>query len=233
MPQQPPSTTLASIPFATRVATMNCAAIPNDVPIGVSIMAPATAAHPYRLPNHINPNFFQVICPVGIRPARPVNNSKLNIKIVSSPSEKNKAPPIPPICKLIIQPNEIIIPANIEYILSSFPDILYYYYNTKFQKNQLKGEIIQMKIFKKVAFVCLTLIIFAVCLTGCNENLGFGNYSFTHIHYSDGIEGHCAKVNSWHDNEVGCEVHTPNGTIYVSEGTYQLFEKTETCPYCK
>lgn len=71
------------------------------------------------------------------------------------------------------------------------------------------------------------------CLTGCgNENWGFGSYTFTHCHYNDGVEGHCVKVDSWHDNELGCEIHTPNGGIYLSEGTYQLFESEKTCAYC-
>lgn len=86
---------------------------------------------------------------------------------------------------------------------------------------------------KRMLIVVALIAIMLVALTGCgNENWGFGSYSFTHIHYSDGVQGQCAKVDSWHDNELGCEVHTPNGTIYVSEGTYQLFEKAETCPYC-
>lgn len=86
---------------------------------------------------------------------------------------------------------------------------------------------------KKIILLVSMLAVLVICLCGCgNENWGFGNYSFTHIHYSDGVEGQCATVDSWHDNELGCEVHTPNGTIYVSEGTYQLFEKAKTCPYC-
>lgn len=72
-----------------------------------------------------------------------------------------------------------------------------------------------------------------LCLCGCNENVGFGNYRFTHAHFSDGFSSHCVEVNSWHDDEVGCEIHTPKGSMFLSEGTYQLFESKETCPYCK
>ena len=78
-------------------------------------------------------------------------------------------------------------------------------------------------------FCCL-----CACLTGCgNENWGFGNYTYSHVHYTDGVEGHCATVDSWHDNEIGCEVHTPEGSMYLCEGSYVLFEKAETCPYCE
>ena len=85
---------------------------------------------------------------------------------------------------------------------------------------------------KKMIAVLLALMML-VALTACgNTNLGFGNYTFTHLHYSDGVEGQCATVESWHDNELGCEVHTPDGTIYVSEGTYFLFENEDMCPYC-
>ena len=83
--------------------------------------------------------------------------------------------------------------------------------------------------------ICLIMAVaIMLCFCACgNENWGIGNYTFTHVHYSDGVTGHCAKVNSWHDNELGCEVHTPTGGIYLSEGTYQLFESEAVCPYCK
>ena len=83
---------------------------------------------------------------------------------------------------------------------------------------------------KMLIFVLCAVLLLA--LTGCNENWGIGNYTFTHCHYSDGVEGQCVTVNSWHDNEVGCEIHTPDGSIYLSEGTYQLYESNKTCPYC-
>lgn len=119
MPQQPPSIVLARGPFANRIAVIACAAVPSVAPRGVSDNAAATIMHPYRFPNHINPIRFQVIRLVASKLARPVNKSKLSIRIVISPIGKNRAPPIPPTCKLIIQPNEIIIPASIEYILST------------------------------------------------------------------------------------------------------------------
>ena len=82
-----------------------------------------------------------------------------------------------------------------------------------------------------IALAVILAIIFSLASCG-NENWGFGNYTFTHARISLGGEGHCVTVNSWHDNELGCEIHTSDGTIYLSEGTYQLFEKTKTCPYC-
>ena len=82
--------------------------------------------------------------------------------------------------------------------------------------------------------IIITSLICALCasMTGCNENLGFGSYTFRHARISDGTIGQCVTVNSWHDNDLGCEIHTPNGTIYCSEGTYQLFENQTCCPYC-
>lgn len=86
-------------------------------------------------------------------------------------------------------------------------------------------------------FICMFL---AACLFVCmfcacgNENWGFGNYTFGHIHFGDGANAHCANVNSWHDNEMGIEVHTEEyGSMYLSEGTYVLFEEASTCPFCK
>ena len=87
---------------------------------------------------------------------------------------------------------------------------------------------------KKILIATLVVVMrCSIFLTGCgNENWGIGNYTFTHAHISTGDAGYCVTVNSWHDNELGCEIHTPKGGIYLSEGTYQLFEKAETCPYC-
>ena len=86
---------------------------------------------------------------------------------------------------------------------------------------------------KKIFAIVLALVM-VLSLTACgNENWGFGNYNFTHVHISDHAEGHCATVNSWHDNERGVELHTKEfGNIYLSEGTYILFEYGKDCPFC-
>ena len=82
------------------------------------------------------------------------------------------------------------------------------------------------------AIVCAVVMCLSLCACG-NENWGIGNYLFTHVHVSDNIEGYCAEVNSWHDNERGIELHTKEfGNIYCSEGTYFLFESQEGCPFC-
>lgn len=87
---------------------------------------------------------------------------------------------------------------------------------------------------KRVIAIALFCIMMALCLVGCgNENWGFGNYTYTHVHISNGVEGHCATVNSWHDNERGIELHTDEfGNIYCSEGTYFIFENKNDCPFC-
>ena len=87
---------------------------------------------------------------------------------------------------------------------------------------------------KKICAILLVLVMI-LGLTACgNENWGFGNYTFRHVHISDGVSGHCAEVNSWHDNERGIELHTEEfGSIYCSEGTYFLFEDQSGCPFCE
>ena len=86
---------------------------------------------------------------------------------------------------------------------------------------------------KKALSLLLALVL---CLSLCacgNENWGIGNYTFTHVHIGDGVEGYCAEVSSWHDNSVGVELHTKEfGSIYCSEGTYFLFESNTNCPFC-
>lgn len=84
--------------------------------------------------------------------------------------------------------------------------------------------------------ICILLVILMLmCLTACgNENWGFGNYNWTHVHFSDAVEGHCATITSWHDNETGIELHTTEcGSLFLSEGSYMLFESASQCPYCK
>ena len=86
---------------------------------------------------------------------------------------------------------------------------------------------------KKIVALILALA-FALSLAACgNENWGFGNYNWKHIHFSDAIEGHCATIVSWHDNETGIEVHTLEcDSMFLSEGSYILFESEARCPFC-
>lgn len=86
---------------------------------------------------------------------------------------------------------------------------------------------------KKVICVILVAILLCVSLCACNMNVGIGNYSFKHVHFAVGNEGHCADVISWCDNELGCEVKTEqHGSLYLSEGSYIMVESADTCPYC-
>ncbi len=85
---------------------------------------------------------------------------------------------------------------------------------------------------KIIAILLVIFMIVPLCACG-NENWGFGNYTFTHVHIGDGSIGYCADVISWHDNDLGCELHTKEfGSIYCSEGTYFLFENKNDCPFC-
>ena len=87
---------------------------------------------------------------------------------------------------------------------------------------------------KRVALIFL-IILLTISLCACgNENWGIGNYTYTHVHIGDGTKSHCAEVTSWHDNELGIELHTKEfGSIYCSEGTYFLFEDGTKCPFCR
>ena len=85
---------------------------------------------------------------------------------------------------------------------------------------------------KIVCILLVCLMVLGLCACG-NENWGFGNYNFTHVHVSDGVDGYCATIKSWHDNERGIELHTEEfGNVYLSEGTYALFEYRQNCPFC-
>lgn len=86
---------------------------------------------------------------------------------------------------------------------------------------------------KKIVALMLVLVI-AIGLCACgNENWGFGNYNWKHVHFSDATEGHCATISSWHDNSAGIEIHTVEcGSMFLSEGSYILFESEADCPFC-
>ncbi len=88
---------------------------------------------------------------------------------------------------------------------------------------------------KRIFVLLITLILAVVCFSGCSNKaiLDPGNFSFKHVHISDHIEGHCLEIDKWWDNESGIEVRTTSGDgVFLSEGTYQLFETKTTCPYC-
>lgn len=85
---------------------------------------------------------------------------------------------------------------------------------------------------KRVIAIVLIALMFCMILSGCNESLGFGNYSWKHIHFSDAVGGHCATITKWYDCSTGIEVHTEEyGAMFLSEGSYIMFE-TSNCPYC-
>lgn len=86
----------------------------------------------------------------------------------------------------------------------------------------------------KKIFCLVMVILMIIMLSACgNENWGIGNYTFRHVHIGDGVIGYCANVESWHDNDLGIELHTTEfGDIYCSEGTYFLFESGDNCPFC-
>lgn len=86
----------------------------------------------------------------------------------------------------------------------------------------------------KKLIALLFALVFCLSLVACgNENWGIGNYTYTHVHFAVGPQEVCANVKSWHDNELGCEVHTEEfGSIYLSEGTYVLMEDGDLCPHC-
>ena len=85
-------------------------------------------------------------------------------------------------------------------------------------------------------FILLVAVLaIAFGLTGCGSNMsiGFGNYNFRHVHFTDGVEGKCATVENWHNDDLGIEVKTVEcGSLYISEGSYIMIENENKCPYC-
>lgn len=72
---------------------------------------------------------------------------------------------------------------------------------------------------------------FLVGATGCgNKSYGMGNYNFTKVHIFSNEGDVCCKVEKWYDAEMGIEVKTDRGALFLSEGTYMLIESY--CPIC-
>ena len=89
---------------------------------------------------------------------------------------------------------------------------------------------------RKIKALILATTLAATTLTACgNMSMGMGNYSFRHIHFGRNGEDHSATVEKWYDTEnPGLEVKTEEyGALFLSEGTYELFESESKCPYCK
>ena len=87
---------------------------------------------------------------------------------------------------------------------------------------------------KKIFAVVVAAMLMCAALAGCgNMSMGFGNFTFTHVHFTDYLEGHCATIEKWYDNSTGIEVKTKEfGSLYLSEGSYILVDTAEHCPYC-
>ena len=84
----------------------------------------------------------------------------------------------------------------------------------------------------KKIILAICMIIMLITMTACgNQDLSFGNYTFNRVHFSVGGKEYCSELQSWRDNELGCEVKLEDGNVlYLSEGTYILIK--DECPIC-
>lgn len=88
---------------------------------------------------------------------------------------------------------------------------------------------------KKIFVLLVVALLLTTCLVSCGNRaiLDPGSFSFKHVHISDNIDGHCYDIDKWWDNDSGIEVRTTSGNgMFLSEGTYQMFESKTACPYC-
>lgn len=89
---------------------------------------------------------------------------------------------------------------------------------------------------KKIALILvITIMLITLCSCGNMAVIDPGNFTYKHVHVSDAIEGHCFAIDKWWDSGNGIEVRRADSGdgVFLSEGSYQLFESASTCPYCK
>ena len=87
---------------------------------------------------------------------------------------------------------------------------------------------------KKIICIILCMIFVSFTFAGCCSTTSESNSSnqlYTHAHFFDKIEGHCATVTNSSIGSIGIKLETKEyGSLYLPHGTYQLFE--DVCPYC-
>lgn len=86
----------------------------------------------------------------------------------------------------------------------------------------------------KKALLILTLVaMMTFALTGCNQSLGWGSYSYHKVHVQMyGQEPVHLNVKSWREDEGGIELKTESyGTILLGDGTYMMYD-SDSCPIC-
>lgn len=86
---------------------------------------------------------------------------------------------------------------------------------------------------KIIAIVLCAMMALSLCACGNMAVLDPGSFTFKHIHVETFGKGFCADVEKWWDNDNGIEVQTKEyGAMYLSEGTYMMFDDGDNCPYC-
>lgn len=93
---------------------------------------------------------------------------------------------------------------------------------------------------KSAIFKCLSIILLLstalaiMCSCGNMNVIGIGSFTFRHIHVSTHQKSVCYTVEKWVDSDSGIEVKTEEaGPIFLSEGTYILYENEEDCAFCQ
>lgn len=74
----------------------------------------------------------------------------------------------------------------------------------------------------------------ALCLTGCNQDMTWGSFSFHYVHVQmyGMTEPVHFKVNSWRGDDGGIELQTEkHRAILLGDGTYMMYDQ-EACPIC-
>ena len=86
---------------------------------------------------------------------------------------------------------------------------------------------------KLLALTIILVLVVSLVSCGNMSVTGIGTFTFRHIHVTTHQNAECYTVTKWVDSSTGIEVITEEaGAMFLSEGTYIMFESKEKCAFC-
>lgn len=86
---------------------------------------------------------------------------------------------------------------------------------------------------KLLALALMMILVVSLISCGNMSVTGIGTFTFRHVHVTTHQQANCYTVTKWVDSSTGIEVITEEaGAMFLSEGTYIMFENKNSCSFC-